>query len=43
MAQPQTVLASSNFLVPNATFIAEFLAFLIILAVRPRGLFPRID
>src|ERR1700743_1104223 len=28
MAQPQTVLASGNFLVTNATFIAEFIAFL---------------
>ena len=33
MAQSETVLASGNFLVPNATFIAELVAFLIILGV----------
>jgi F-type H+-transporting ATPase subunit b len=34
------VLASGNFLVPNATFIAEFVAFLIILAIISRYIAP---
>jgi len=40
MAHPQTVLASGNFLVPNATFFAELAAFLIILAVIWRYVVP---
>jgi F-type H+-transporting ATPase subunit b len=43
MAQPQTVLASSNFLVPNATFIAELVAFLIILAVLGKYIVPPVQ
>ena len=39
MAQ-HTVLASNNFLVPNATFIAEFIAFLLILAIIARYILP---
>jgi F-type H+-transporting ATPase subunit b len=38
-----TVLASSNFLVPNATFIAEFIAFLLILGIIARYILPRIQ
>ncbi len=34
------VVASSNFLVPNATFIAEFIAFLLILAFIARYILP---
>ena len=34
-------IATSNFLIPNATLIVELVAFLVVLAVRPRGLFPR--
>jgi F-type H+-transporting ATPase subunit b len=34
------VMASSNFLVPNATFIAEFIAFLLILAFIARYILP---
>jgi len=40
MAQPQTVLAAGNFLVPNATFIAELIAFLIILFILGRYVLP---
>ncbi len=36
------VVAASNFLVPNATFIAEFIAFLIILAIISRYILPRL-
>ncbi|MEO6703945.1 MAG: F0F1 ATP synthase subunit B [Jatrophihabitantaceae bacterium] len=43
MAQPQTVLASSNFLVPNATFIAELVAFLIILGVLGKYILPPVQ
>lgn len=39
----QTVLAENNFLVPNATFIAEFIAFLIILAVLWRYVVPPVQ
>jgi F-type H+-transporting ATPase subunit b len=38
-----TVLASNNFLVPNATFIAEFLAFLLILGIIARYILPRVQ
>lgn len=38
-----TELASGNFLVPNATFIAEFIAFLIILLIIGRYILPRIQ
>src|SRR5579875_2097113 len=38
-----TVLASNNFLVPNATFIAELIAFLIILFILGRYVLPRIQ
>ncbi|HEX5496606.1 MAG TPA: F0F1 ATP synthase subunit B [Mycobacteriales bacterium] len=38
-----TILAESNFLVPNATFIAEFIAFLIILAVIWRYVVPPVQ
>ena len=38
-----TVLASDNFLVPNATFIAEFIAFLLILGIIGRYILPRIQ
>jgi len=43
MAQPQTVLASSNFLVPNATFIAEAIIFLIILGVLGKWVVPWVN
>jgi F-type H+-transporting ATPase subunit b len=39
----QTVHAESNFLVPNATFIAEFIAFLLILAILWRYIVPPIQ
>jgi F-type H+-transporting ATPase subunit b len=42
MAHP-TELASNNFLVPNATFIAEFIAFLLILWIIARYILPRIQ
>jgi F-type H+-transporting ATPase subunit b len=42
MAHP-TELASNNFLVPNATFIAEFIAFLLILGIIARYILPRIQ
>jgi F-type H+-transporting ATPase subunit b len=37
------VVAANNFLVPNATFIAEFIAFLIILAIIARYILPRVQ
>ncbi len=37
------VVASSNFLVPNATFIAEFIAFLLILAFIARYILPYVQ
>ncbi len=40
MAQPHTVLAADNFLLPNATFIAEFFAFLLILFIVGRYIVP---
>ncbi|MBV9593475.1 MAG: F0F1 ATP synthase subunit B [Actinobacteria bacterium] len=40
MAQPQTVLAASNFLVPNATFIAELVAFVLILVIIGKYIVP---
>lgn len=40
---PRTVLAESNFLVPNATFIVELLAFLVILFVLARFVLPPIN
>jgi F-type H+-transporting ATPase subunit b len=43
MAQPQTVLASGNFLVPNATFIAEFIAFLLILGIIAKYILPPVQ
>ncbi|MGH8860007.1 MAG: F0F1 ATP synthase subunit B [Jatrophihabitantaceae bacterium] len=39
----QHILASNNFLVPNATFIAELIAFLLILFVLGRYVLPRIQ
>ena len=42
MAQ-HTELASNNFLVPNATFIAEFIAFLLILAIIAKYILPPIQ
>src|SRR5579875_2896435 len=38
-----TVLADNNFLLPNATFIAELVAFLIILFILGRYVLPRIQ
>jgi F-type H+-transporting ATPase subunit b len=38
-----TTLASSNFLVPNATFIAEFIAFLLILGIIAKYILPAIQ
>lgn len=43
MAQPHTVLAENNFLVPNATFIAELIAFLIILFLLGRYVLPPVQ
>jgi F-type H+-transporting ATPase subunit b len=40
MAQPHAVVAAGNFLVPNGTFIAELIAFLLILAVIWRYIVP---
>lgn len=37
------VLAANNFLLPNATFIAEFIAFLLILAIIGRYILPRLQ
>lgn len=42
MAQPQTVLAA-NFLVPNATFIAELVAFILILAFVGKFIVPPVS
>lgn len=39
----QHVVAANNFLLPNATFIAEFVAFLIILAIIGRYILPRLQ
>ncbi len=38
-----TVTASSNFLIPNGTFIAELVGFVIIVVVLGRTLVPRIN
>lgn len=38
-----TELAAGNFLVPNATFIAEFLAFLLILGIIAKYILPRLQ
>jgi F-type H+-transporting ATPase subunit b len=38
-----TVVASNNFLVPNATFIVEFIAFLLILAIVAKYILPRVQ
>ena len=43
MAQPQTVVAAGNFLVPNATFIVEFIAFLLILAIIGKYILPPVQ
>src|SRR4029079_1083173 len=40
MAQPQQTVLASNFLVPNATFIAELIAFVIIVYVLGRYILP---
>jgi F-type H+-transporting ATPase subunit b len=40
MAQPEMVVAEGNFLVPNATFFAELLAFLIILFILGKYVVP---
>jgi F-type H+-transporting ATPase subunit b len=40
MAPPEIVVAEGNFLVPNATFIAELIAFLIILFILSRYIVP---
>ncbi len=40
---PRTVLAESNFLVPNATFIVELVAFILILFVLARYVLPPIN
>jgi F-type H+-transporting ATPase subunit b len=42
-SQPGTVLADGNFLVPNATFIAEVVAFLIILWILYRYVVPPVQ
>jgi len=43
MAQPQQTVLASNFLVPNATFIAELIAFVIILYVLGRYILPPVQ
>ncbi len=43
MAPSQTVLAENNFLVPNATFIAELVAFIIILFILGRYIVPPVQ
>jgi F-type H+-transporting ATPase subunit b len=43
MAQPHPVLAATNFLLPNATFIAELIAFLLILFIVWRYILPYIQ
>jgi F-type H+-transporting ATPase subunit b len=43
MAQTQTVLAAGNFLVPNATFIAELIAFVIILTILWKYIIPPVQ
>ena len=42
MAHAHTVLAGSNFLVPNSTFIVELIAFIIIIAIIGKYIAPRI-
>jgi F-type H+-transporting ATPase subunit b len=37
------VVAANNFLIPNATFIAEFIAFLLILAIIAKYILPRVQ
>ncbi len=43
MAQHETVTAAGNFLVPNATFIAELVAFLLILGLLGRYVLPPVQ
>ncbi|MGH3253022.1 MAG: F0F1 ATP synthase subunit B [Trebonia sp.] len=43
MAQPHTVLAASNFLLPNATFIVEVIAFFLILGVLWKWVLPPVQ
>jgi F-type H+-transporting ATPase subunit b len=43
MAEPQHVLAANNFLLPNATFIAEVIAFLLILAILAKYVVPPVQ
>jgi F-type H+-transporting ATPase subunit b len=43
MAHPPTVVASSNFLVPNATFIAELVAFVLILGIVAKYIVPPVQ
>ncbi|MFN2518520.1 MAG: F0F1 ATP synthase subunit B [Jatrophihabitantaceae bacterium] len=43
MAAPQTVLAAGNFLVPNATFIAELVAFILILGFVAKFIVPPVS
>jgi F-type H+-transporting ATPase subunit b len=43
MAQPQQTVLASNFLVPNATFIAELIAFVIIMYVLGRYILPPVQ
>jgi F-type H+-transporting ATPase subunit b len=43
MAQPPTEFAAGNFLVPNATFIAEFIAFLLILGIIAKYILPPVQ
>jgi F-type H+-transporting ATPase subunit b len=43
MAQHETVMAASNFLVPNATFIAELVAFVLILGILGKYVLPPVQ
>jgi F-type H+-transporting ATPase subunit b len=43
MAQHETMMAASNFLVPNATFIAELVAFVIILGILGKYVLPPVQ
>ena len=43
MAQPQHVVAADNFLLPNWTFVAEVIAFLLILAVVGKYILPPVQ
>ncbi len=43
MAQHETVMAEGNFLVPNATFIAELVAFVIILGILWKYVLPPVQ